>query len=210
MELEKSKFWYLEQFNMMKKLSKDDMMYLKEAMTMKQISADTMLYFPERAEKFIYFLKEGTVKIAHYTEDGQEDIKAIVGPGNIFGELGLVGGESPNDYAVAMEDCLICFIDVATMRDMMEKNEALRTEIHKIMGLRIKRLERRLESIIFKDSKTRILEFLEDFKHDYGKIKGEDIVAKNFLTHADMAKLTATSRQTVTTVLNELRADGWI
>ncbi len=150
------------------------------------------------------------VKIVRYLEDGREDIKSILGPASLFGELALVEGESPGDCAIALEDCLICFVDVPSMQRMMDENNALKTEVFKIMGLRLKRLERRLESIIYKDSRTRIIEFLEEFLQEYGQENSGKWQARNFLTHTDIAKLTAASRQTVTTVFNELRSKGAI
>ena len=42
------------------------------------------------------------------------------------------------------------------------------------------------------------------------KMVGTETLIMNNLTHQDMAKLTATSRQTVTTVLNELREKNLI
>lgn len=173
---------------------------------MKWLKKDTYLTFPEMANKYVYFLKQGVVKIVTITEDGKEDIRALIKDGNIFGELALVGKENPNDFAVALENCLICFVDVPTMKRMMEENSALQTEVYKIMGFRIERLQRRLDSIIFKDSRTRILEFLDEYKKEFGKKDGSMITAKNILTHEEIAKLTATSRVTVTTVLNELKA----
>lgn len=205
-----SKVWYLEQFNMMKKLRKEDILHMQQSMVMKHVDKNTLLFFPEKKNDHLYFLKEGVVKIVHYQQDGQENIKSIIGPGSLFGELAIIESESSEDRAIALEDCLVCFVDVLSMKRMMEENNALRIEIYKIMGLRIKRLERRLESIIFKDSRSRIIEFLEDFLQEYGQEASGKWQARNFLTHTDIAKLTATSRQTVTTVFNELRSKGAI
>lgn len=59
-----------------------------------------------------------------------------------------------------------------------------------------------------KGAPTRVREFLIDFAKEYGKPKEDGLYIKNFLTHDDIAKITATSRQTVTSVLNELRNKG--
>ena len=75
----------------------------------------------------------------------------------------------------------------------------------KIMGSRMLEMEQRLESLVFKDSRTRIIEFLKDLADKKGQRVGYEILVRKFMTHQDIANLTATSRQTVTTVLNELR-----
>ena len=66
-------------------------------------------------------------------------------------------------------------------------------------------MERKVESLVFKDSRTRIVEFLRDWADEKGKKIGYETMMKNYLTHKDIASLTGTSRQTVTTILNELK-----
>jgi len=67
-------------------------------------------------------------------------------------------------------------------------------------------MENRLESLVFKDSRSRIVEYLVELVRKGGQRIGYEWVVRNFITHQEIANLTATSRQTVTTVLNELRA----
>ncbi len=67
-------------------------------------------------------------------------------------------------------------------------------------------LERRLEALVFRNSRNRILEFLVETTACRGQRMGYEWVIRGPLTHRDIASLTATSRQTVTTLLNDLRA----
>jgi CRP-like cAMP-binding protein len=66
-------------------------------------------------------------------------------------------------------------------------------------------MENRLQSLVFKDSRTRIIDYLVSLVHKKGQRVGYEMLVRKFLTHQEIANLTATSRQTVTTVLNELR-----
>ena len=65
--------------------------------------------------------------------------------------------------------------------------------------------EKRLESMVFKNSRTRIVEFLHSLGKEQGQRVGYETLVRNFFTHQEIADLTGTSRQTVTTTLNELR-----
>ena len=76
----------------------------------------------------------------------------------------------------------------------------------KIVGSRVLEIEKRLESLVFKDSRSRIVEYLFELVEKKGQRVGYEWVVRNFYTHQEIANITATSRQTVTTVLNELRA----
>jgi len=204
-----TKIWYLEKFDFTKKLCKDEVIHMEKSMVMRKVAKDTVLHFPEMKEKFVYFLKDGLIKIVHYSEDGREAIKYLISPGNIFGELALLeNSENNNDYAVAVNDCTICFMNVEVVSTMMQQNNELTIHIRKLIGLRLKKLETRLESLLFKDSRTRIIEFLLELGKEFGTELNGKVVVKNFLTHDEIAKLTASSRQTVTMLLNELRTKG--
>jgi CRP-like cAMP-binding protein len=76
--------------------------------------------------------------------------------------------------------------------------------------MRLRKIESRLSSVVFKDSSTRIIDFVRELAQDFGKVKNGELVVKNFLTHKDIAKLTFTSRQTVSSVLNRLKRAGKI
>lgn len=201
-----SKLWYLENNKLLKGLSQKEMMHLEKTTVMKTASKDQYIYFPEEPSSSIYFLKEGRIKIGSYSEDGRENIKAILKPGEIFGELSLAGEEKRTDFAQAMDDnVVICTISMSEMKEMMQKNASLGLKVTKLIGFRLKRMERKLDDLIFKDAKTRIIEFLIDTAKESGKKVGDEIFVKHYLTHQDIANLIASSRQTVTTVLNELK-----
>ena len=79
-----------------------------------------------------------------------------------------------------------------------------------MMGDRMVEMESRLESLVFLDSKSRIIDFIIKSIEKSGQRIGYEWVLRNFLTHQDIASLTSTSRQSVTMVLNDLRNDNII
>ena len=60
------------------------------------------IYYPQEPSKTVYLLKEGRIKIGTYSPDGKEVIKSIVYPGQLFGELGLIGEERRSDFAKSL------------------------------------------------------------------------------------------------------------
>ena len=88
---------------------------------------------------------------------------------------------------------------------LFEEPNELQNYFLKLLGRRVLEVENRLHSLIFKDSRTRIVNFLLRLVEKKGERIGYEYVVRKFLTHQEIAYLTATSRQTVTTVLNDLR-----
>ena len=204
---ERSKLWYLENFNILEGLSATEMMDVEAKTVMTSAKKGQFIYFPEDPSKTIFFLKEGRVKIGNTSEDGRENIKAILQPGEIFGELSLAGEGNREDFAQALDSqVVICAMSVKDMEELMESNSAMGLKVTKLIGYRLKKLERKLRSLIFKDARTRIVEFIHEMAEERGTKVGDETLIMHHLTHQDIANLTASSRQTVTTVLNELRS----
>jgi CRP/FNR family transcriptional regulator len=156
-------------------------------------------------KEIVYFLKTGAIKIVFPSTN---HTKYTIKKGNVFGELALLDSEDNNeDKAIAFKDGAVCFIEASQIRFLMKKHSLLKNSILKLNGLKIKKLERKLEDIIYKDSKTRIKEYIFDSIAEFG-IKKENILeAENLLSHTEIANLTNTSRQTVNNVMSQLRKD---
>ena len=153
----------------------------------------------------VYFVLSGKVKVGSFSNTGKEITKAIHNEGEIFGELALVEEGNRRDFAQALEKTVVCIIQKATLKVLMRQNNELSMHLMRMMGTRMLDMEKRLESLVFKDSRTRILEFIFALAQRKGQRVGYETVIRNFGTHQEIANLTATSRQTVTTVLNDLR-----
>ncbi len=204
-----TKYWFLEGFNLFRKLGMLNMMRICEILEMDNIEKGQPIELTDKHKNSVFFLKRGSVKIVNTTND---TVKYIVKRGNIFGELALFDKEVANEeVAYSLEDCVICYIESEQMEDLMEKHKSLKNGVLKIYGLRIKKLERRLHDLLYKDSPTRIKEFIIDYLDEFGETNetGKRI-AKNLLSHKEIANLTNTSRQTVSNVLSKMRKDGII
>lgn len=206
-----TKLWHLENFNLFKTLNAFEKIKMSTKVKHNKMKKNEYIYFPEDPSSSIFFLKKGRVKIGTYSDNGKEIIKAILNPGEVFGELSLVGEDKRNDFAIALDnDLVVCSLGMKDMEDMIEKNPLIGLKVTKLIGFRLQKIERRLESLIFKDAKTRIIDFIIELGREKGTSIGQEILVKHNLTHLDMANLTATSRQTVTTVLNELKEQNLI
>lgn len=176
----------------------------------KQFKKGEYIYIPNDQADRIYLIADGRVKIGAYGEGGKEVTKAVLTTGEVFGELSLIGELKRRDFAFAMESTTVCIITVVEMKSLMKEYSGLQLFMMKIMGNRVLEMEQRLESLVFKDSRTRIVEYLANLANKKGQRVGYEVVVRRFLTHQEIANLTATSRQTVTTVLNELRSKNII
>jgi len=78
------------------------------------------------------------------------------------------------------------------------------------IGKRVQEVESKIEDLVFKDARERVVTFLKQYITRFGKQLVDLWEVRPFLTHQEIAELTATSRQTVNTILNELKSAGKI
>lgn len=172
---------------------------------LKEFKKGEYIYLPDQSSDKIYFINDGSVKIGTLNDNGKEITKAILNNGEVFGELSLVGEGKRRDFAYAMEKCKVCYISIEEMKNLIKDHSNLNLFLMRVMGSRVLEMEQRLESLVFKDSRSRVIEYLSELVSKKGQRVGYEWVVRKFITHQEIANLTATSRQTVTTVLNELR-----
>ncbi len=169
------------------------------------------IYLPDEPSESIFFLAKGMLKIATHSVDGKEVIKSLFQPLAMFGELGIIGETRRQDFAQALrEEVHVYMLKVEDLKKLMRSNFQLCDKVMTLFGNRLMRAETKLESLIFKDARTRIVEFIKDSVEHSGRPIGFEMLLKHSLTHQDIANITCTSRQTVTLVLNELRKSDLI
>lgn len=208
-----TKLWHLENFSMLHILTKQEMQAMDKMAVMRIAPRNQVIYFPEDTSDTVFLLKQGKIKISRISEAGKEMILAILGPGEIFGELSITGQVKREEIAEATEDAVICSVSIADFQRMMEMNPKFNLQVTKFIGFRLKKIQSRLESLIFRTAEQRVRFFLKELAEEHGRQiinNPEERVVKMRLTHEDIAKLSATSRQTVTSVLNDLEKHGLI
>jgi CRP-like cAMP-binding protein len=203
--------WYFESVNLYQILCPHKVKAMAGTHKFLRFRRDEFVYFPNEPANYIYMVSSGRVRIGHYLDDGKEVIKSILTTGEIFGELALAGEEKRGDFAQSMDDdTVICPLGIEELKALMYDNRELSFKILKLIGFRLMKLERKLELMVFKDARTRVIEFLKDAAAWKGKKVGFETMIPTRLTHKDIASLTGTSRQTVTTILNELKDQNLI
>lgn len=202
--------WFFEDTNLFDIFCPHKFEAYKSDHTFNAYKKQDYIYFEEDNANKIYLIENGKVKIGYYNENGEEVVKAILTKGQLFGEKAILGEEKRNEFAQSIDSTTsICPVSVETMHDLMLANQNFSFKIYKFIGFRYRKLERRLQLLLFKDTKTRLLEFLRELCEDYGYDceKTGNHVIKHPYTQKDIASLIGTSRPTLNILLNELKEE---
>lgn len=204
----KTSIWFLEKLNLFNLLCPHKFAAYRKTHKFNQYKKSDFIYFNKDCANKIYLIVKGKVKVFSYTNNGDEVVKSILSKGEIFGELAILGEEKREDFAQSLSDTVVCPIGLDTLQELMRDNKDFSVGLYKLIGFRIKKLERRLQQLMFKDVKTRLIEFIEELAQEKGEENEEDILINHHLTQQDIANLIGTSRPTVNLLLNELKEEG--
>lgn len=195
----------LENSPLLAVLTPEERLVLHQTATVQRFAKHQVIYKPGQAAAKVYFLLKGLVKVTVHAEK-KDIIKYVVRPGSLFGESCLTGEPQRRDFAYVMDEMVeVLELDGPTVLTVMKRNFAFAQSLLHFLGARLRYTETQLEKVVLKDSKSRILEFLQQMGHEQGKQIGFETLVKHNMTHQDIADLTGTSRQMVTAVLNQLK-----
>ena len=202
---------FFQQLSLFKNLEPQEIAQLCHMAKVKKYNRGEKVFDIHQKSDKIFFLVSGSVKIANQSDYGREVIQRIVEPASMFGELSLFNEAYRKDFAIVLSnEATIYVLPLLSIKKLLHGNTRFSMTLLNFLGERLKQMENRLEALVFKDARERIIDFLRESANKKGKKVGFELLIKHSLTQQDIANFTGTSRQTVTAVLNELKKSNLI
>lgn len=154
----------------------------------------------------LYILISGRAKVTNTDEEGREIILAWLGPGEFFGEMGMIDGSPRSANVVAAEACELLFLGKDALQRCMQDNFLVAMKLMKILVLRLREADRKIESLALLDVYGRVARLLLDMS----EVVGGNRVVKKKMSKQDMAKMIGASREMVSKVMRDLELSGYI
>lgn len=201
---------WIRNYDMWCHLPDEEYAALKIEHSVIEVPKGEYIYFEAYKHNKVYFVKEGTIKIGYIDDEGNEKIKEIIRPGELFGQFGLERNNLHGEFAQAYKDNVsICAFNIDDFERLLKSRPDLALKYSKRVGAKLRQIENRLVNLLNKDVKTRLLYFFWQLvEQNLGENTAEGFCIPNYLTHEDIASLIGSSRQTVTTMINELETEG--
>jgi len=201
----------LRQLPMLASLDNNELEQLANNASLRRTTKYNFVFMPDEPANHLFLLLEGRMKIGTFAQDGREVIKEILHPQKLFGDLALAGESRHSEFGQALHDGAACLcISLASFQALMQQNQRLVFACLQHLSSRLQRVEERLAKLVLKDARERIIDFLVDTAGREGRRVGYETLLRHHLTQQDIANLTGTSRQTVTSVMNDLRKSNLI
>ncbi|HNR53748.1 MAG TPA: Crp/Fnr family transcriptional regulator [Flavobacteriales bacterium] len=206
------KFWYLQNHRLFDQLSDDAIQGLCIISRYREARRGEHIFFTADTTDRIFILKHGAVKIVQVDHLGNEVVKDVLGDHDLFGHLPAAGrGRSEVEFAVALtDDVSICMFNRADFEQVLARDPQVSLKLASHIGGKLRALEQKYDSLVFKDVRTRLLEFLERYRELLAADREADGAVPNLLRQEDIAQLIGCTRQTVAELLGTLEREGLV
>lgn len=163
----------------------------------------------EQPGEAVYIILHGTVKI--HIEQGERDvILAILGTGDMLGELSLIDSIGRSASAVTLENSLMLWMDKTTFNYLLDNFPPVARNLVKILSARVRLSDQLIQALATLDVNGRVARQLLAFAEKYGYEKGGATKIRIALTQGDIADLVGASRKRVNQAMVLFKEQGLI
>jgi CRP/FNR family transcriptional regulator len=158
----------------------------------------------------LYVVIDGKIKIFRTASDGRENMLAVLGPGEMVGELSLFDPGPRTATVAAITDCTLASLAHDALRPWISGRPELCEQLLRALAQRLRRTNDVMADLVFSDVPGRVAKALLDLADRFGAPDSEGIRVTHDLTQEELAQLVGASRETVNKALSEFASRGWL
>jgi CRP-like cAMP-binding protein len=183
---------------------------LARAGTRRRAQAGACLLLEGETANRIGFLHEGLVKVTVAHVDGYEVVLAVLGPGELLGEVAAFDGGIRGASATALSPCDVQFVPVDEFEQLMSRHPAIGAAIVRTLAARLRAADAHRLSSAADGVPRRLARALLQLAQDHGRVEGDAIEIDLALTQDELAGLVGASRDSVSKALKGWREQGLV
>ena len=158
----------------------------------------------------LYVVTDGKVKMGRTSADGRENLLAVLGPGQMFGELSLFDPGPRQSTVTAVTDCVMQSLTHDELLKWLTGRPEVAQGLLAQLAHRLRRANDVVADLVFSDVPGRVAKALLDLAARFGRPADDGIHVHHDLTQEELAQLVGASRETVNKALADFAARGWI
>jgi CRP/FNR family cyclic AMP-dependent transcriptional regulator len=157
--------------------------------------ASTNILTAEEPGETVYVVLEGSVKVYVSRPDGTEVVLAVLGRGELVGEMSLADSLGRSANVITLEETSFLLIDLRTFRASMEEMPTIALNLANVVSRRLRLANAHLRSVAAMDVTERVAAQLLALAREYGEPSpGGGTLIPLPLTQGDLAGMVGASR----------------
>jgi CRP-like cAMP-binding protein len=158
----------------------------------------------------LFVIVDGKIKLGRTSSDGRENLLAVLGPGEMFGELSVFDPGPRNATATAIGEAALVELGSSELVQWLQGRPEVALQLLSALARRLRRTNEALADLIFSDVPGRVAKALLDLSERFGERADDGILVAHDLTQEELAQLVGASRETVNKALADFAARSWI
>lgn len=183
---------------------------LRASMTEKRVPRGGVVFSEGESGDRMYVILDGKVKLGQSSPDGRESLLAVLGPGEVFGELSLFDPGPRTATATAVTDTVVVGLGHADLRPWLTGRPEVAEALLQALAQRLRRTNETLADLVFSDVPGRVAKQLLELADKFGQPGSDGVLVHHDLTQEELAQLVGASRETVNKALADFTQRGWI
>jgi len=179
----------------------DDLLYVCRV---RRLGKGQIIFLQLDTPDHVYIVRSGAILISITSEDGRELVLNEMLPGDLFGELSILTGETRSADAIARVRSQVLVIPSDFFLQVLETEPTLSRRLMELMAHRLRQSTHREGALAFLDAQARVARLLLELNAEVGE-KGYIT-----LTQFELAQRLGLARQTVAKILGKWRRAGWL
>lgn len=183
---------------------------LRNSMTEVNLERGDVLFTEGDPGDHMYVISAGKVKLGHTAPDGRESLIAVLGAGEMLGELSLFDPGPRTATASALTEVTVLGLGHDDLKPWLTGRPDLAVELLAALARRLRRTNETLADLVFSDVPGRVAKALIDLGQKFGEPTAEGLLVNHDLTQEELAQLVGASRETVNKALADFSQRGWV
>jgi len=191
-------------------VDEDSAAVLEDSMAASTLSRGDVLFNEGDTGNQLYVVIDGKIKLGRTSADGRENLLAILGPGQMFGELSFFDPGPRSATATAVTDVELKSLGHDSLIPVISTHpDVALALLHQLAG-RLRRTNEVVGDLVFSDVPGRVAKALIDLAGRFGRQADDGVHVNHDLTQEELAQLVGASRETVNKALADFASRGWM
>lgn len=183
---------------------------LRASMIEQKLSRGDVLFSEGEPGDKLYVIESGKIKLGHTASDGRESLIAVLGAGEMIGELSLFDPGPRTATAAALTNCKVLAMGHEALLPWLVGRPDLAVSLLAALARRLRRTNEALADLVFSDVPGRVAKALLELGSKFGESVPEGLLVTHDLTQEELAQLVGASRETVNKALADFSQRGWV
>jgi CRP-like cAMP-binding protein len=199
----------LREIFLFKDLPEADLEKIRSLVNPLRYREDWTLFEEGEEGKHLYLIRSGSVKLVHQFE-GKSSILAILFPGDSFGELSLIDGETRSASAITLEPCEFLVINRTPFMELLADNPLISHAIMVKLCQRLRGNIDRLDELHHLGASSRMYKSIRDLAEENGEEMEGEVCINLHMSLTELGKLNGLSEKMAEVTLKQMEAKGLI